>query len=217
MDSAEQIAAEYLSRHGTVDIGRAISRGIDLVRDNVGPLVGGTLLVFLVSFGLAIVPVIGWFADALVSSVMGGGLFYMFLRRIRGEPVTAGDVFAGFSIAFANLLLCGVVSQILVGLGVILCVLPGIYLAVGYAFALPLVIDRKLEFWTAMEVSRRVVHPQWFSIFGLVIVAGLIGALGLLACGIGVFVTIPVATAGIAYAYEDLFPPGGAATQPSSS
>jgi hypothetical protein len=52
--------------------------------------------------------------------------------------------------------------------------LPGIYLGVGYVFALPLVIDKKMDFWPAMEVSRRVVHHHWWSTFALVIVLGII-------------------------------------------
>ena len=34
-----------------------------------------------------------------MSFVLLGGLDYMFLRRIRGEAVQIGDVFAGFNLA----------------------------------------------------------------------------------------------------------------------
>ena len=201
MDTPEAMAAAYLRRGTVIDIGRAVSRGWALIRDNMGVLVGATVLGWLVSIGLAFVPVLGW----VVGFVMLGGLDYMFLRRIRGEPVQVGDVFAGFNLAFLHLSLAGLVKWLLTSLGLLLCLLPGIYLGVGYVFALPLVIDKKMEFWPAMELSRRVVHAHWWSMFALVIVLAIVACAGVLACGVGVLITIPVASASFMYVYEDLF------------
>ena len=204
----EAMAAEYLSRNGTTDIGNDVSRAIDLVKEHPGPLIGGFVLTCLVSFGLGLVPLLGWFISWLIGGPIAGGLYYVFLRRIRGEEVAAGDVFAGFSLALVNLVLVAIVSNLLTAVGFFLCVVPGVYLAVGYVFAVPLVIDKKLEFWPAMEVSRRVVQRHWWTMFGLMIVAFLISIAGVLACGVGIFLTVPVAVAALMYAYEDLFRPG---------
>jgi hypothetical protein len=201
MDTAEAIADEYLKRHVVIDIGRAISRAWTLVRDHMAVLVGATVLGWLVTVGLAFVPILGW----IVGFVLMGGLDYMFLRRIRGEEVQIGDVFAGFNLALVNLTLAGLVKWLLTTLGFALCILPGIYLLVGYMFALPLVIDKKMEFWTAMEVSRRVVHAHWWSLFGLAIILILVALCGFLLCGIGALVSIPVSSAALMYVYEDLF------------
>jgi len=201
MDTPETIAAEYLRRGVGIDVGSAISRGWALVRDNLGLFVGATLLSWLISIGLAFVPIVGW----VVGVVMLGSLDYMFLRRIRGEHVQVGDVFAGFNIAFLHLAMAGLVKWMLTSIGLILCILPGIYLAVGYVFALPLVIDKKLEFWPAMEVSRRVVHHHWWSVFGLVIVLALLAFAGCLVCFVGLLISVPVSSAALMYVYEDLF------------
>jgi uncharacterized membrane protein len=201
MDTPEAIAATYLQRRTSIDISSALSRGWALVRDHLVVLVGATVLGWLVTVGLAFVPVLGW----IVGFVLLGGLDYMFLRRIRGEDVQIGDVFAGFNLALLDLTMTGLVKWLLTSLGFILCVLPGIYLAVGYVFALPLAIDKKMEFWTAMEVSRRVVHEHWWSVFALLIVLILVVLAGFLLCGIGELLTIPLATAALMYVYEDLF------------
>ena len=37
-----------------------------------------------------------------------------------------------------------------------------------------LVIDKKLEFWPAMELSRKVITHHWWTIFGLLLVCGLV-------------------------------------------
>src|SRR4051794_5629755 len=197
MDAPELVAAEYLRRSVTIDIGSAVSRGWELVRDNMGVLIGATVLGWLVTIGLAFVPVLGW----VVGIVLLGGLDYVFIRRIRGEAVEIGDLFAGFNIAFLHLALAGLLKWLLTSLGLVLCILPGLYLAVGYVFALPLVIDKKMEFWPAMEVSRRVVHHHWWSMFALMIVLGLIAFVGFLACGVGAVVSVPVSTAGLMYVY----------------
>jgi uncharacterized membrane protein len=201
MDTPDAIAASYLQRHVTIDIGSALSRGWALVRDHMLVLVGATALGWLVTVGLGFVPILGW----IVGFVLIGGLDYMFLRRIRGEEVQLGDVFAGFNLALMNLTLTGLVKWLLTTIGLILCILPGIYLAVGYVFAMPLVIDKKMEFWTAMEVSRRVVHAHWWSVFALCIVLLLVVFAGFLLCIVGVFISIPVASAALMYVYEDLF------------
>jgi uncharacterized membrane protein len=201
MDTPETIAADYLRRGAIVDIGSAISRGWALVRDNAGVLIGASALGWLITIALGCLPIIGW----ILGFVLLGGLYLVFIRRVRGEAVQVGDVFAGFTLAFANLALAGLVTWLLTTLGFLLCILPGIYLVVGYVFALPLVIDKKMDFWPAMEVSRQVVHRHWWSVFGLLIVLGLIIVAGFLVCIVGAVVAIPVATASLMYVYEDLF------------
>ena len=197
METPDAIAAPYVQRHASIDISSAISRGWALVRDNMGVLVGATVLGWIVS----LVPVFGW----ILSFVLLAGVDYVFLRRLRGEEVQIGDVFAGFNIAFLNLVMSGLVKWLLTSLGFLACILPGIYLAVGYVFALPLVIDKKMEFWPAMEVSRQVVHKHWWSTFALMIVLSLVAFSGFLLCGVGEVITIPIATAAFMYVYEDLF------------
>lgn len=206
MDQPNVIAAEYLSRGGSVDVGGAISRGWELVRDNMAVFVGATLLAWLIAVA---VPVIGW----LIGPVLMGGLDYMYIRRIRGEAVQVGDVFAGFNVALLNLVLAGVVKWVITSVGFLLCLLPGIYLAVGYVFALALIMDKKMEFWPAMEVSRQVVHRHWWSMFALLIVLVIIVCLGVLACIVGVLITAPIAAASLMVVYEDLF---GQIAQPTA-
>jgi hypothetical protein len=88
---------------------------------------------------------------------------------------------------------------ILVGLGVLM------FLSVCWAFTLPLVADKGLAFWPAMELSRKMVMKHWGSVCGACITAGLFAMLGALACGIGFFVTGVVAIAMLTFIYEDIF------------
>jgi hypothetical protein len=42
---------------------------------------------------------------------------------------------------------------------------------VAWLFSVPLVADRDLEFWSAMELSRRTVTRVWFQVFVLFVLA----------------------------------------------
>ncbi len=203
----EAIAAEYLRRGVTLDAGRCVARGWALVRDNPIVLVGAGLIAWSLIVALPFVPRVGWLVGTAVNSPLLGGLYYVYLRRIRGEDAAIDDVFAGFRFAYVPLLVAGLLTGGLTTLGLLLFVVPGVYLAVAYIFVLPLVIDKRMEIWTAMEVSRRVVHRQWWTAFALALVATLIALAGILAFGAGVLIAVPVATAALAYAYDDLFGP----------
>jgi len=205
MESADMLAARYLARNASIDIGRCISRGINLVTSNLGLVVGSGLLVFVIAVGINFIPILGWIASFFVGPALVAGLYLIMLKRLRGQDATVGDVFAPFNDSVLNLAMAGILCGVLVSIGMMFLILPGIYLAVSYIFTFPLIADKKLEFWTAMELSRRVVTKHWFSALGLIIVAGLVAALGVLALVIGLLVTAPIAGASLAVAYEELF------------
>ena len=201
--SPDAIASQY--RGTSIDIFACLNRGWNLVLEHPGPLIGGTLLVFCAFFLLQFVPMLGWLATVILEGPVIAGLYYMFLRRIRGETVGVADAFNGLSDNFLQLFLAGFISSLLVAIGFLLCILPGIFLVICYIFVLPLAIDKKLEFWPAMEVSRQVVQAQWFTFFGLSFVCLLVLIAGTLACLVGLIVALPVVFATGAYAYEDVF------------
>jgi uncharacterized membrane protein len=68
-----------------------------------------------------------------------------------------------------------------------------------------LAVDKRLPFWTALELSRRVVHRQWWSTFSLVLVSAALIVGGALAYGVGLVLAVPLSTAALMYAYEDVF------------
>jgi uncharacterized membrane protein len=108
-------------------------------------------------------------------------------------------------IVMANKETVDVLLLLLTVVGFFVLLVPVIYLTVIWLFGLPLVIDKGLGFWQAMETSRKVVSKHWFMVFGLLIVVGLINMVGLLLCCVGVFLTFPLGVAAMMYAYENLF------------
>ncbi len=207
MSTPEELATQYLNRNVTIDIGQCLSRGMTLVSSNLAVTIGATWLAILLAVCVHLVPVLGWIAAVVLGPALFGGVQFLMVRRLRGEPVTVGDVFAAFnsSNAILQLMLAGLIAGVFVGIGTMLLVIPGIYLAVAYTFAFPLILDKHLEFWPAMELSRRVVHRHWFSVFFVVLLSAIVAFLGVLAVVIGLLVTVPIAFAAPMCAYEDLF------------
>lgn len=204
-EGAEQLAAEILARDYRLDIGSCLGRGWNLVMANFWPAVGITTLGYLLLFAAGSVP----FATLFLAYILMGGVDWYFLKLIRGQRAEIGDLFSGFNLAFVPLMLFSIVGQLLVGVGLVLCLLPGIYLIVAWLFFTALLIlDKRLDFWAAMEVSRKVVTRHWWTLFGFLLVQVLLTILGTLCCIIGLFLVLPVITAASVYAYEDIFNPG---------
>ncbi len=92
---------------------------------------------------------------------------------------------------------------ILVLLGLVL-LLVGLYFTISYTFAIPLVVEHKFDFWSAMETSRRLISRNWFSFFLFSLTILLINVLGLCLCCVGLLVTAPLSTCMIVAAYRDI-------------
>ncbi len=194
------LAREIIARGYQVDIGDCIGRGWALVKGDFWPIVGVNALLWVTMVLANLV-----YAGIVVNGPLLGGLYYFFLKRVRGQQSGVNEAFAGFSLAFLQLFLGQLVLGLLGGIGLLLCLVPGIYLLVAWTFTLLLIVDKRMDFWPAMELSRQVVTAKWWSIFGLLIVSGLLNLAGMLALCVGVFVTAPIATAAMVYAYEDIF------------
>ena len=103
-----------------------------------------------------------------------------------------------------NLLGLHVFAAVAIFLGLLAFGIPGIYLSVGYWFAAFVLVDRKVAFLDAMSGARRMVTPHWFDVAVLLLVIGAISAVGVLAFGVGLFATVPLAVCIGASAYLQL-------------
>ena len=183
---------------------------VNAVINQIAGLVSGPALRDMIierrfSFGAVSIMLGSSIITAPMYAVFMGGLFRYYLKLIRGQRAEIGDAFSGFTIAFGQLALLGLVKAILSFIGYLFCIIPGIYLSVAWIFAVPLVIDRQMQFWEAMELSRKLVSRHWFLLFAFVMVMGLVSACGLIACCIGLLVSIPIGWVALMYAYEDVF------------
>jgi len=172
--------------------------------DNLGPLILYTLLLLAIHTALAFIPIVGWIASWVISPALSAGYFVYIYKRFRGEPARFEDFFGAMD-HFAQLFLVGLVGGILIAVGILLCILPGLYLALGYMFASFLVVSRKLQFWQAMETSRRAVTDNLLPVIVLALALIGVNILGALACLVGLIVSIPLSFCATVVAFERIF------------
>jgi uncharacterized membrane protein len=99
-------------------------------------------------------------------------------------------------------------ASILVGLliivGFILLIVPGIVLALMYMFTTFIVIDRGLGPIDAMKESNSITRGHKWPLLGLVCILALINIAGAIALLVGLLVTVPVTSLAFTHAYRVL-------------
>ena len=80
-----------------------------------------------------------------------------------------------------------------------------IYLATIWIYTNLLIMDKRMGFWQAMQLSRRVVSKRWWMTFLFFLVAGLLASSGALVCLVGLFVTVPLFVGMKVCLYDDNF------------
>ena len=143
---------------------------------------------------------------AIMAIVMpfGGGLFIICLKHLQGRPVAFGDVFAAFA-KTGPFLVAFILIMLMIGVGMILLVIPAIYLSYCYFMVLPLMLDRDLGPWQAMEASRKASTKSWFRIFGMYLLLMLIMFISMIPLGIGMIWSMPLMVMSFAVMYQKMF------------
>ena len=125
-------------------------------------------------------------------------------KAVAGEAATMDDLFSGFGDFGAAWLMAIVMVPFLL-VAFLLCYLPGIYLATAWMLCWNLLADKRGSFWECLEMSRQAVTAHWGWAFLLLIVAQFVAHVGLIACFVGFFATIPLYTLMVSAAYRRLF------------
>lgn len=181
-----------------------LKAGWELFKQNALGYVGFSVVLILVLIALNKLPGLGQVLVTVLVTPLSGGLIVVALKSLQQQPIDINDFGKGFAY-FLPLMLYGVVSGVIISLGFVLLIIPGIYFAVGYLFPAWLIIDRRMDFWPAMELSRKTMQKRFFEVFGFSLILLLINFGGLLLLGLGFFVTLPYTFCVLTVAYRDIF------------
>ncbi len=184
---------------GEINMSKWISNGLDLIMKDFGNF----LLLSFIYVVLITVAFSTWVIGLILAGPLTAGFFYIILNRIRGREFYIGDIAKGFEVWIAAAL-ADILISIFAGLGFIFLIVPGIVISALYMFAMPLIIEKKMDFWQAMETSRKVVAQNLFELSIFMLLLYILLFLGVLLVGVGFLVALPVVFAAIAYAYADL-------------
>lgn len=176
-----------------------INRGWEIFKQYPGGFIGHMVLTGIIAAMACWIPIAG--VGVMLACLAGS---YIVSDKIaKGEEYSFSDFFSGFD-HFLQLMIAGLLMTVILSIGFVLLIIPGIYLAIAYGMVVPLIVLGKLEAWPAMEVSRKVITKNWwrFLLFGIVV--GLIVSLGYIALFIGILVTAPLQYTMMYAVYEDI-------------
>lgn len=131
-------------------------------------------------------------------------LFMMGIRHVNGRLPQISDLFDYFVFVWP-LVFASILIYLFVAVGFMLLVIPGIYLSIAYMFVYPLMIDKGMGIWEAMETSRKAVTKRWFSFFGVMLGMVVITFISALPLGIGLIWTLPMGYLAYGLMYTRVF------------
>ena len=170
-----------------------IGQGWELVKTDLGNFVLMTVLMLVINGALPL----------LLHGALTAGFQGACKKKLLGHRFDMADLFEGFHF-FGSTLAANVVITILVFLGVLLFIIPGLILAAMYNFTFLFIIDKKYDYKQAMRASAAVVKQDYFGYTIFLIALGLLNLAGVLCLFVGLLVTVPVSMAAITIAYRDV-------------
>ncbi len=131
------------------------------------------------------------------------GIQMMFVKAKRGEEISLNDIFAPIRRFFA-IFFGAIWIGILIVIGLILLIIPGLCWASWWMFALLFIFDKKMGISEGMRASKEIVRKNnlWLHLL-LLILAWVVGNIGTYLYGVGIIFTLPLGLGAVACAYAD--------------
>ncbi len=118
------------------------------------------------------------------------GLLYIFNKQSSGENTSVSDLFIGYRQNTVNIILYSLISGILLGISVLLCVLPFFFVLPFFMLGAPFLLFENASFSEAFSKSFNVAKENYGPFLGASLLGILISFAGIVLCGIGILVTM---------------------------
>jgi len=176
-----------------IETGEAIAYGWQSVKKDLWYFVGLAFVSTIIgSVGSAHSQTNQWdLVGFLLSAWMTCGYMTMMLSFQAGKKMEFGELFKQVK-HYWEVLAATFLLGLIICLGFILFIVPGIYLALRFQFTIQLILDKGLGISEAMKESTRLTNGIKMSLltFNLALIGVVV--LGAICLGVGVFVAIPV-------------------------
>lgn len=198
----------------TFTIGDALSNAWRITKSNFLFLVGVVVILFVIQFAL------GWIGEyfsrevawlgavfsiitLLIQVLLNVGAIAIVLKLVDGVQPKFTELFTTTK-PYLQFVFVTILMSIIVGVGFILLIIPGIMLAIGLQFATYLVVDKGMGAVEALKESWEITKGMKWKLFGFALVIWLVNIVGLVLFGVGMLVTIPLTMIAMAYVYRTL-------------
>ncbi|MCK4879286.1 MAG: hypothetical protein KAS82_01455 [Bacteroidales bacterium] len=147
------------------------------------------------------------FSNPISGVLLGGPVmasyFHMAHLVSRDQQIEISDFFKGFE-KTGSLIKLSLIIFLIVLLGLIMLILPGIYFAVSYVFSHLFVWFYDKDPSEAIRLSRKTVSGNFGQILLLFLILAGINLLGVMALGIGILLTMPFSFCVVYAAFDDI-------------
>jgi len=164
------------------------SRSWNAFKDNVAAFIIATIIVVFGSIFIVTIAPLFY------------GLTYMAVKGLRGEKVEINDVFEGFN-RFVKSWVLLLVSVILISIGYMLLILPGLILSILLIYSFPLLVIKDYGAMDAIKESIDISKQNFVDSLVLFIIMAIISAIGGITYIVSL-VTIPIITLALVAAAE---------------
>jgi len=147
------------------------------------------------------------FSNPISGLLLGGpamaSYFHLAHLASKGQQIEISDFFRGFDRA-GSLIKLSLIIFLVVFLGLLVLILPGIYLAVSYVFSHLFVWFYDKDPSEAIRLSRLTVSGNFGQILLLFLILAGINLLGIMALGVGILLTMPFSFCVVYAAFDDI-------------
>ena len=172
--------------------GHWVDEGWQMVKADIGTFM--LLMIVFVALN-AVVPMI-------LQGPLVAGFQIFCMKKLLNRRTDVADLFKGFNF-FVPALVATLLIAIFTFCGTLFCIIPGLVVAAMFKFTYLFIVDKRMDFWPAMQASHAVVKNDYFGFTMFLLLMLLVDILGALCCIVGLLVAVPVTIAAVTVAYKE--------------
>jgi uncharacterized membrane protein len=190
----------------------ALKLGWQLFKEHLAILVGSTACVALCSYLLSYfsdkskeqpILIIGSLSAYFLVLLVGIGYLKILFKIYDKQEADPKELFSNVRKIwdwFVGTLL----YSLMVGVGFIFLIVPGVYLMIHFAFFQYFIVDKNFGPIEALKASSKLTDGKKWEVLVLLIVIGLLNILGAILFGVGFLITCPVSSLAMIHIYRSL-------------
>jgi uncharacterized membrane protein/DNA-directed RNA polymerase subunit RPC12/RpoP len=203
--------SQWVMRHSTLDFGDVFGRTWAIFKEQWGMCLAVVVLVVVLNFGCGfvlgfavgvaravtrnyqlyvILSLMARMVTLLFGIWLGIGQAKFFLKTARGQRAEIIEVFSGGP-QYVSILLASLLFGVIVALGTLALIVPGVILALMFSQFYYLILDRDLPVLESFRRSQRLMAGNKMTLFVIRLAAAGITIVACIPCCLGLFVAIP--------------------------
>lgn len=140
---------------------------------------------------------------SIIQIILSINMQYLYLQVESGAPVSYRDLFIHRGVFF-KYLFGWILYLLIVTVGLMFFIVPGVILAVMYGFFYVLIVDKKYGPVQSLKESARLTKGVRIHLFLFGLVLGVLHVVGLIPLGLGLLITVPIIQLAIVHVYREL-------------